>query len=421
MKKHGLPVEIIVLILLIMAALLFVYPFFAPQSLVDSEFPEAADLPKDSIKTIVNEPIVSDDITGPVNDSNPCISIESTINKNSCLKDKAISSNDLSWCNLSDDSFKDSCKKAFAFSSSDETVCETIVSENARWECYSDLGEKLKDYSICMKVPPDINNNIYRGNCLNEVAISLKDPEICTKINYYVFKGNIVRDLCIDSLINSVQDENICLKVFNSDTKNNCLIQIAVKKKNLEICELISSEETREECITSVGPMIEDVPCEEKETIAEKNSCLKDRAITQDDSMICETITDFDIRGECYYDFALSKEDSTYCSSIPANKIFLRDDCYLEIAINNSDSELCESILDSVKYFSCFVTIASDLEEVSICGLPEKTNLSNYSTYKINELCIKQFAIQLDDLSYCGRIGNSDLKSACLDANSTFK
>jgi len=418
-KKHGISFEVIIFVFILVAIALFLYPFFLPPQVVSDDFPVGDDPIQTDLPPVTQTD--PEEETQAQADYSPCLSMESLMEKNFCIREKAISFKDVSGCELSEPSFIDGCVKAFALEFSDETICENIPDGSIKWECYSEIGKKLDHESVCLKIPPTISNNIYRGICLKDVAIASKDASICTKINYFFYEGENVKDSCIESLIYNISDENICLSVSDSDLKDDCLLQAALKTKNLDVCNLISSEGKLNECVENLENYLPAKSCEELNSETEKSECLMNRAIENEDSSICESIANFDIQGNCFSSIAVSQTNSSLCEKILASKISLRDDCFKSIALETEDSGLCENIQSSAKYLSCFSSIALSLEEVSVCNYPVKEVISSYSNYKINELCIKEFALTINDLTYCGRITNSDLKSACLDTNSSFK
>ena len=130
-------------------------------------------------------------------DYSNCLEIELAAEKNLCVLDKAKEFNDAQGCEFVDNFFKSDCLKALALDLSKENLCGEISSNEVKWECYSELGIKIKDSDVCFKIPLGKNNEL-RGTCLKETAIYEKDPVVCTKINYFSLEGEVVRDSCLD-------------------------------------------------------------------------------------------------------------------------------------------------------------------------------------------------------------------------------
>ncbi len=71
---------------------------------------------------------------------------------------------------------KQACLVDKAVKSGNVGICEK--SESPMW-CYQDVAKELMDEDICKR----IDDEKFSGNCITQIAVLKKDPNICLKIN----------------------------------------------------------------------------------------------------------------------------------------------------------------------------------------------------------------------------------------------
>ena len=380
-------------------------------------------------------------------DYSSCLEKDNSAEKNFCIRDKAIGFNDPIGCDLADEFYRVECTKAYALGVSSIEACEAIVDEQIRFECFSELGKEENNESFCLKIPISENNRL-RGTCLKDVAFDNEDPGVCVQINFFSLDGEVVRDACIENFYGTLEDSELCDSVSNADSKQTCIESVAKNTNSISLCQSLDDEIRADDCLFYLGTEFEnqgacDVianesiattcvdeitqltgseKCFAKETNLEQNNCLKDIALEENSAELCKSIeTDFGVRSQCYSALAIETGDGDLCFKIIKNDFELIDGCFLAVAVKSTDAGFCENILSPVKYLDCFASVASELNEISICNLPEKQVISSYSKYNIDNLCIKSFSVKNSDTTYCDRITQEDLKAACHDLNSTFR
>lgn len=131
---------------------------------------------------------------------------------------------------------------------------DTSEDKNRIEKCYSYVGRQQNDVDACRAASGN-----YQDNCLEEVAIDLKDETLCEEINSKYSKGD-------------------------------CYTGIAIKKKNPDLCAALETDQ--------------------------RNECYKEYALERNKPEICDEISSEQSIDTCYYDIAIDQGDSTYCSEI---------------------------------------------------------------------------------------------------------
>jgi len=206
--------------------------------------------------------------------------------------------------------------------------------------------------------------------------------------------------------------------------KNNCYINLAVKKEMPSICENIRMQ-----------PGIYDA----FSFIRLKNSCYLSVAEKKKDVTICDSIIDFrrqveeciakasnnpsqceDLQEDGYKQLclAVSKNKISLCKEIDYSSL-----CYTSFAKQRKDPSICKKIEDEISQFNCYTELAKELEMPSLC---EKVPVSYWRSKDIvispRDSCYREVASRLmitnDLLSVCEKIENPEW---CLTAAAVEK
>lgn len=232
-------------------------------------------------------------------DSSICEIIQSEIYKDECYNDVGILTNDIELCKKMVSrlwrSGKGLCFKKIAVNLTDEKICEHISDEGQRDGCYRDVASITKSETTCEKIIPEwsrkecikdsrgfppecwgkdyciidyaeqyedsevcdlIHRELIREGCRSKVAVLTNNINLCREITSGV--GWQTRDLCFKTIAINLADETICKHI--SDTgkpspqsqyifKDKCYDEIAELTKHKTVCDKITNEKLREECI----------------------------------------------------------------------------------------------------------------------------------------------------------------------------
>ncbi len=226
------------------------------------------------------------------------------------------------------------------------------------------------------------------------------------KTNEYIEK----RDMrLINSSLANLNVDN-CFKVFNKDRQNQCLLELAKKMQDMNICEGIEARapgsippditfglqrhrkygNLREECKNEV-----------------QNAILKNALIS---------LSYADCRGnqECEYQIVLRLNDSSRCRHFTDNI----DSCFLEVGKAIRNITLCELINTTDQRKTCYSFFSDFVFNETICDLTHedkvplcyyrialnksKASLCDKSGQYQSE-CYYKLALKENNINYCGK------------------
>ena len=150
--------------------------------------------------------------------------------------------------------------------------------------------------------------------------------------------------------------------------------------------------------------------CEEITDSDEKYKCYTSLAIKDKDISICERIiirdevyrqTDIYIKDKCYRDVAIETGNANACEKISGDDVDTEDSCYIEIALKTKDSSLCEK---TIQKNLCYAIVTNN---PNIC--------ERITTSKEKDACYYLVAIETNDNSLCGRINSTFGKDECYE------
>ncbi len=207
-----------------------------------------------------------------------------------------------------------------ALQKKDEKLCEEIKDKVLKEKCcdsiYLGLATENSDESLCEK----IKNPGIKQSCLDQIRSlfgrTAKSADSCEQIQDSALKQN-----CLDNFYfaasNESTDEESCDVIKDGDLKERCTKTVA---KNIEIAEITKTQITRTY-----------QTAEEKITTCETNECKNEAnfnlALEKKDLSYCNLITDVDMQANCiktqsatinsyYLKQATSLKDPSLCTKI---------------------------------------------------------------------------------------------------------
>lgn len=127
-------------------------------------------------------------------------------------------------------------------------------------------------------------------HCYQFSAVQSGDPEICEKIEGESFKGqNPPKDKCFLMTAVNLGKYEICDQIeggLNSYSKEQCVMNVAVAKKDIEQCKKLTSEDLKIECAEKI-PQEGDNPLKENEKpVAKATNINGDIRVIKEDGRI---------------------------------------------------------------------------------------------------------------------------------------
>ncbi|MBS1266658.1 MAG: hypothetical protein MAG795_00626 [Candidatus Woesearchaeota archaeon] len=224
------------------------------------------------------------------------------------------------------------CKIAVAVKTGNPKYCEKVAS-TSREHCIKQLAYEYLDQSYC---------NLLQDQdlqfCIKQVsakkAAQSNNPEQCKAISDSVF-----RKKCFEYLVENKQDYKVCLQ---SDSPSECILNTATKLLNQEACEdkVLNSDQ--------------------------KQRCLQNIAIKTKDTLLCNELVDSE---DCFFQIAMQYLDSKTCQLLTQ-----KDRCYYELAKLKKDRSLCNNIQDADTKTDC----ENILDQGVVALLPDACSIAGF-------------------------------------------
>ena len=168
-----------------------------------------------------------------------------------------------------------------------------------------------------------------------------------------------------------------CSQVQSLIVRDNCVAELARKKVDLKVCDLITSDKT-------------------------KGYCQEQVALITNNQELCGDISDQYWKDNCNSELAIKNNKDVFCSliSIPSQ----REDCYRTIAINTNNGQLCEFLATKEKD-GCLYKIAGKIMDLKLCN--------DVSTPVGQDACRMKVARVSNDKEKCKTIKISSIREMC--------
>lgn len=146
---------------------------------------------------------------------------------------------------------KDGCYYNKAREDKNVNFCETISSILLKVDCFEQVDPSKITSQLCDLVPKEGIGVNYYNSCYSQLAVQANNVNFCKKIvnpytGEYVSEGG---KSCLINLAIKKLDPNVCKEIKSEYDKNSCLINIANRTKNEETCQLIEDSSYREDCV----------------------------------------------------------------------------------------------------------------------------------------------------------------------------
>lgn len=254
-------------------------------------------------------------------------------------------------------------------------LCEKIIETGTSWY----VTDNIKD----------------AGYCFFQLAIRTKNPEFCERIRegFGARKARCYQELFFIS--GKYKDVLKRCQNLSFEKKNQCIKEIAVEQKDIELCKGVENpyhEECEKEVRLTVAIESEKI-FESCKTILDKKSqenCIKETTFKMNDFDLCKKILG-DIPCKNYF-FAIKTNNPDACVEHwdVLTEYDEYNNCITEIAINTNNPQLCETKTHGGKtigmgWRDCFKTFAVRTKKPEIC-------LKLIEWHDYYESCIKESA-----------------------------
>lgn len=196
--------------------------------------------------------------------------------------------------------------------------------------CYYEFALLQNSVELCDKLQTEKINNSRQG-CLMNIAVQLEDISPCDRLE------NEERLDCRDDffyrLARHTKDYELCLKITGNEDKDECLYNILLHGTDTKKCEIISDQDKVDSCVGNI---------------------LLERAKNKENPGICSDVPEESMRNRCFSEAGALTTNPDYCRKDEKYKSSYFD-CLREVAKRTGDYELCDEF--GRNRFSCILDV----------------------------------------------------------------
>lgn len=290
-----------------------------------------------------------------------------------------------------------------------ENICDELSVVESRDSCFSYLGIVTNNLSLCDRMEGDYEN------------LSLFNP------NYYNYNEN-PKYYCYHQIAYNTGDASGCERGMQDYDRNLCFVSIILKYKTTGVCNKISNESMKTECLSAVPGIDYQIAVIKNASFICEGSVLPDSYgvgsgdVCSKDSqgnMICTTPGTSDT-ANCYTLWAWIQNDPSVCNRI--NVTGLRDDCIHNATVSGGYHPQCEDFSIANNRDSCYYGLAKS-EGLLYCDKiegyyfnftkPTPGAKPDYTYVNQKGECYASFAVNIGESSTCDRPMESDMRDVC--------
>ena len=272
-----------------------------------------------------------------------------------------------------------------------EPLCKEYSNKEEQISCVAQLSG---DLSLCENISEkEIQNNCYLGT-----AFLSQDISICDKIQDEEKKGVCKFLIKKNSIVcNSIANKEECYKIFARFLDDKSL------------CEKLEDPVKVKACLSSVDSAISKELRKRKKDKIQKESSLADKAVSENNSALCDEIKNTSIKDNCFYRLAKKNQDVSFCEKIFEESTKISCNSFFK-----KDPSLCDTIntdLDNLAKDNCYLAFVVQTKDLPKAQL-EKT-CEKITNSEIKDDCYMQLAIHKEDSSLCSNVQNQNSKEVC--------
>jgi hypothetical protein len=271
--------------------------------------------------------------------------------------------------------------------------------------CFYEFGKSTLNVDYCLKG----TDKYFKNECILVVANKTKDFNVCD-----YFDQNTDKQNCISSVLTSISEStqiinsSICSKIGDVIAKENCIIQYS---NDFNDCYNLAIGNNKDKCINGLSGRRKYDP-ENYGPILENdvNHCLDINSIGERNSSI---------RDNCIRNLAKTIDE---CDLMYSKYMLI--DCYKLIAVKQNDANICMLMYDIPDFVGSYIDniYESDITYVrsclnSILTIETMEDCEKYSDFFITQDdkddCVKIVAISNFDLEACNKIISQTTKEEC--------
>jgi hypothetical protein len=177
------------------------------------------------------------------------------------------------------------------------SMCADLEEDDSgqrRDKCYSRVGEKIKDPSVCRKISTDR----YADDCYSGIAVKTGNVSLCSNV-----MDSDDADDCVIDISKKTGDEETCLYLTSPTAQQDCVYGVAINNRDFSACSKITVESQKLACQTQVALSKNSKEyCNKIQSKATRQSCLEqieDRNSQSTSDNSCDSEYDCDVNQIC--------------------------------------------------------------------------------------------------------------------------
>ncbi len=327
-------------------------------------------------------------------------------------------------------SYKNSCLMSLAISTKNISICNLTNNKNA---CFKTIASLNNNSNYCNL----INNTSEENNCILNISIRTRNETLCTNLSdpykssctYYFAQLNNFTNLSLLNECNSIansSDRAVCTNLFYYNkmikTRNDTYCQYLSNKTNLTIMSYILNISNANITSNINKSYIISKNITNVQNLSKLNtnitSLLQPKIVDQESELIEFISNNISPENLCYYNFALNFNNKSACRF--SGNLSFQCSSTFENLTNNSIYNKTFNFTSAIN--KCNKLPISNLSALCEIGISTqyaiKEKNASYCTktgnQNIENICISNLATDLNDSSYCNYLQNKTLEFDCL-------
>jgi hypothetical protein len=157
-----------------------------------------------------------------------------------------------------------------------------------------------------------------------------------------------------------------CSKMSESSLRETCVAELAIKKGDSSVCDLITSKKTKGYCREQIIEAKDDKElCFNLKDPYWKDVCHYRFAVKLNDGQTCGEIKDTEQKLMCFKEVLLETNEYKYCLNFDEIEA---DRCLMTLATRLQDVQVCEDVSDEIKQGVCVLRVAKETNNSALCS-----------------------------------------------------
>jgi hypothetical protein len=177
----------------------------------------------------------------------------------------------------------------------DYARCNELSDYLQKDSCFEIFASEHSAPNLCL----NISTNLYQDMCFTDIAMKSRDASICSRMICYECIND--REQCYLKVANATLDPSPCGRITDLMNEDLCYLTVAKTSSNPSYCSPMQNDYRRSTCYSSIiyGQSFAPSTCADINYTNWKDECYQKAAISSKNSTLCQSITDQFIKSNC--------------------------------------------------------------------------------------------------------------------------